>query len=194
MPLACARGYALRLPQLSAVEGGRARGQDCPPTWAISGSIRIRRNALRQQDPQTKDDFLSGARYFKAALELAPDSVFDEARMIFCQGRALFSITITQVRPSFSNDRSAATLPIAMPTTRSASPIWNRSRRIDPPSTMPFAPFTTPCVSRRTNKCRRFQYAQTSNEANPAFCTTGLPACRRRRQPVLLAKLAEPAD
>jgi tetratricopeptide (TPR) repeat protein len=39
--------------------------------------------------PQTKDDFVAGAKYFQAALELAPDSVFDEARMAFCQGRAL---------------------------------------------------------------------------------------------------------
>jgi tetratricopeptide (TPR) repeat protein len=31
----------------------------------------------------------AGGKYFQAALDLAPDSVFDEARMIFCQGRAL---------------------------------------------------------------------------------------------------------
>ncbi len=32
---------------------------------------------------------MRGAAYFEAALHLAPDSIFDEARMLFCQGRAL---------------------------------------------------------------------------------------------------------
>jgi tetratricopeptide (TPR) repeat protein len=53
------------------------------------GQETILRYLEGNQIPQTKDDFVTGGRYFEAALELAPDSVFDEARMIFCQGRAL---------------------------------------------------------------------------------------------------------
>jgi len=53
------------------------------------GQETILRYLEGNQIPQTKDDFLTGGKYFKAALDLAPDSVFDEARMIFCQGRAL---------------------------------------------------------------------------------------------------------
>ncbi len=53
------------------------------------GQETILRYLEGNQIPQTKDDFLTGGRYFKAALDLAPDSVFDDARMTFCQGRAL---------------------------------------------------------------------------------------------------------
>jgi tetratricopeptide (TPR) repeat protein len=53
------------------------------------GQETILRYLEGNQIPQTKDDFVTGGRYFQAALDLAPDSVFDEARMIFCQGRAL---------------------------------------------------------------------------------------------------------
>ena len=38
--------------------------------------------------PQQRADFLRGAAYFEAALQLAPDSVYLESRMMFCQGRA----------------------------------------------------------------------------------------------------------
>ncbi len=37
---------------------------------------------------QTETDFVTGARYFKAALDLAPDASFDESRYLFCRGRA----------------------------------------------------------------------------------------------------------
>lgn len=37
--------------------------------------------------PQVESDFLRGARYFKAALDLAPDAAFDESRYLFCRGR-----------------------------------------------------------------------------------------------------------
>ena len=53
------------------------------------GQETILRYLEGNQIPQTKDDFVTGGKYFQAALDLAPDSVFDEARMIFCQGRAL---------------------------------------------------------------------------------------------------------
>ena len=53
------------------------------------GQETILRYLEGNQIPQNKDDFVTGGRYFHAALDLAPDSVFDEARMIFCQGRAL---------------------------------------------------------------------------------------------------------
>jgi tetratricopeptide (TPR) repeat protein len=53
------------------------------------GQETILRYLEGNQIPQSKDDFLAGGKYFKAALDLAPDSVFDEARMLFCQGRAL---------------------------------------------------------------------------------------------------------
>ncbi len=52
------------------------------------GQETILRYLEGDQIPQTKDDFLLGAEYFADALRLAPDSVFDEARMLFCQGRA----------------------------------------------------------------------------------------------------------
>lgn len=38
--------------------------------------------------PQVESDFLRGARYFRAALDLAPDAAFDESRFLFCRGRA----------------------------------------------------------------------------------------------------------
>ena len=38
--------------------------------------------------PQQRADFLRGAAYFEAALQLAPDSLYLESRMMFCQGRA----------------------------------------------------------------------------------------------------------
>ena len=38
--------------------------------------------------PQQRADFLRGAAYFEAALQLAPDSLYLESRMTFCQGRA----------------------------------------------------------------------------------------------------------
>jgi tetratricopeptide (TPR) repeat protein len=63
-----------------------------------AGSVRV---ALEQQGqaiilkylkgdevPQLESDFLLGARYFRAALDLAPDAAFDESRFLFCQGRA----------------------------------------------------------------------------------------------------------
>ncbi len=40
------------------------------------------------QVPQLQPDFERGARYFEAALSLAPDSAFDESRYLFCKGRA----------------------------------------------------------------------------------------------------------
>jgi tetratricopeptide (TPR) repeat protein len=52
------------------------------------GQETILRYLEGDQIPQVKADFVSGARYFEAALDLAPDSVFDEARMLFCRGRA----------------------------------------------------------------------------------------------------------
>lgn len=53
------------------------------------GQETILRYLEGDQIPQSKDDFLRGAAYFEAALRLAPDSAFDEARMLFCRGRAL---------------------------------------------------------------------------------------------------------
>jgi tetratricopeptide (TPR) repeat protein len=38
--------------------------------------------------PQVESDFVRGARFFKAALDLAPDAAFDESRFLFCRGRA----------------------------------------------------------------------------------------------------------
>ena len=38
--------------------------------------------------PQNRDDFVRGQAYFEAALPLAPDSLFLQSRMYFCQGRA----------------------------------------------------------------------------------------------------------
>ena len=52
------------------------------------GQETILRYLEGDQIPQTKEDFVLGAEYFADALRLAPDSVFDEARMLFCQGRA----------------------------------------------------------------------------------------------------------
>jgi len=52
------------------------------------GQETILRYLEGDQIPQVKNDFVSGAGYFQAALDLAPDSIFDEARMLFCQGRA----------------------------------------------------------------------------------------------------------
>jgi tetratricopeptide (TPR) repeat protein len=52
------------------------------------GQETILRYLEGNQIPQVKDDFIKGGDYFKEALHLAPDSVFDEARMLFCRGRA----------------------------------------------------------------------------------------------------------
>lgn len=38
--------------------------------------------------PQVESDFVLGSRYFHAALQLAPDSAYDESRFLFCRGRA----------------------------------------------------------------------------------------------------------
>jgi tetratricopeptide (TPR) repeat protein len=74
------------------------------------GQQTILRYLEGNQIPQTKDDFQTGAKYFQAALDLAPDSVFDEARMVFCQGRALI----------FDHDYSGARI------------LLERSIRLDP--------------------------------------------------------------
>jgi tetratricopeptide (TPR) repeat protein len=52
------------------------------------GQETILRYLEGNQIPQVKTDFVRGGEYFKEALKLAPDSVFDQARMLFCQGRA----------------------------------------------------------------------------------------------------------
>ncbi len=38
--------------------------------------------------PQNREDFVRGQAYFEAALPLAPDSLFLQSRVAFCQGRA----------------------------------------------------------------------------------------------------------
>jgi tetratricopeptide (TPR) repeat protein len=38
--------------------------------------------------PQSRDDFVRGQAYFEAALPLAPDSLYLQSRVAFCQGRA----------------------------------------------------------------------------------------------------------
>jgi len=52
------------------------------------GQETILRYLEGDQIPQVKSDFVRGSEYFSAALDLAPDSTFDEARMLFCRGRA----------------------------------------------------------------------------------------------------------
>lgn len=53
------------------------------------GQAVLLRYIQGDQVPQRKDDFAAGARFFEEALALAPESVSTEARMLFCQGRAL---------------------------------------------------------------------------------------------------------
>lgn len=74
------------------------------------GQQTILRYLEGNQIPQTKDDFQAGAKYFQTALDLAPSSVFDEARMVFCQGRSLI----------FDHDYSGARI------------LLERSIRLDP--------------------------------------------------------------
>jgi len=63
------------------------------------GQETILRYLEGDQIPQSKEDFLLGAAYFEAALRLAPDSSFDQARMLFCQGRSLiFDHSYAQAR------------------------------------------------------------------------------------------------
>ena len=52
------------------------------------GETIVRKYLKGDQVPQVESDFLLGARYFKAALDLAPDAAFDESRYLFCRGRA----------------------------------------------------------------------------------------------------------
>jgi tetratricopeptide (TPR) repeat protein len=66
---------------------------------ALEGRLRValedrgQETILRYLDgdqiPQEKNDFVRGGRYFEEALKLTPDDHFVEARMLFCQGRAL---------------------------------------------------------------------------------------------------------
>ncbi len=53
------------------------------------GQETILRYLEGDQIPQNKEDFDACAGYFEQAARLAPDSAFDEARMLFCNGRAL---------------------------------------------------------------------------------------------------------
>lgn len=53
------------------------------------GQETILRYLEGDQIPQTKADFEAGGAYFEDAAQLDPDSAFDEARMLFCRGRAL---------------------------------------------------------------------------------------------------------
>jgi tetratricopeptide (TPR) repeat protein len=52
------------------------------------GQATILKYLKGDEVPQVESDFVSGARYFKAALDLAPDAAFDESRFLFCRARA----------------------------------------------------------------------------------------------------------
>jgi tetratricopeptide (TPR) repeat protein len=67
------------------------------------------------QEPQTRDQFETGAKDFAAALELDPRMAFDESRMLFCQGRAL-------IFPDRANQKDYGT----------AGALLERSIRLDP--------------------------------------------------------------
>ncbi len=53
------------------------------------GQETVLRYLEGDQVPPRKTDFVTGAKYFAAASQLAPESVFDESRRLFCEGRAL---------------------------------------------------------------------------------------------------------
>jgi tetratricopeptide (TPR) repeat protein len=78
----------------------QARGTVSPDQWEdmrrrllIALEDRGQETILRylegDQIPQTKSDFEACSAFFDDAARLDPDSSFDEARMLFCKGRAL---------------------------------------------------------------------------------------------------------
>jgi tetratricopeptide (TPR) repeat protein len=57
-------------------------------TLEDAGQQVLLRYLTGEQVPQTRGDFITGAAYFATARQLAPESLFLEARQIFCEGRA----------------------------------------------------------------------------------------------------------
>jgi tetratricopeptide (TPR) repeat protein len=53
------------------------------------GQEVISRYLEGEQQPRTKSDFESCARYFEEAAKLSPDTTFDRSRSLFCRGRSL---------------------------------------------------------------------------------------------------------
>jgi tetratricopeptide (TPR) repeat protein/uncharacterized caspase-like protein len=64
-----------------------------PPSSRVvseqQGQAVMLRYLLGEQIPQTQKEFEAAAGSFREALDLVPDSGFDESRMLFCQGRFL---------------------------------------------------------------------------------------------------------
>jgi tetratricopeptide (TPR) repeat protein len=52
------------------------------------GQQVLRQYLAGEATPQNSDDFVRGQRYFEAALLIAPDSLYLQSRMYFCEGRA----------------------------------------------------------------------------------------------------------
>jgi len=58
-------------------------------TLQNKGQQIILRYLRGEAEPQRKEDFVLGERYFREALQLDPDALALESRALFCQGRAL---------------------------------------------------------------------------------------------------------
>ena len=69
-------------------EAYRAEAEKLRVTLEDKGQQVILRYLAGEASPQKREDFFNGQVYFESALPLAPDSLYLQSRILFCQGRA----------------------------------------------------------------------------------------------------------